>query len=247
MKLHILSDLHNEFDEYQPANVEADVVILAGDIDVKGRAIDWAKQQFPDTPVVYVMGNHEYYKSAWPKQLDEMRTQSAKSLVHVMDNDHIKIEGVNFLGCTLWTDFNLFGSAHVDGYQAGTSMNDYKKIRVSPRFRRLTPNDTVRLHRQSLAWLKDKAKEFAGEPVVIVTHHAPSAKSLPAHAIDDDLSTAYASNLEDFVATSQARLWVHGHIHSSVDYVVGHTRVMCNPRGYPDEDTGFNSNLIIEV
>ena len=73
-------------------------------------------------------------------------------------------------------------------------------------------------------------------PVVVVTHHAPSALSL-GHDLQfqDAVRAAYASNLEELVAGSGAALWVHGHIHRAADYSVGGTRVICNPRGYPDE------------
>jgi hypothetical protein len=155
---------------------------------------------------------------------------------------------VVFLGCTLWTDFELFGNPKVAGYHATQTMTDYKKIRVSPSYRKLRSIDTAGIHYRSRAWLADQLETHRGARVVVVTHHAPSKRSLPEHFGEDLLSAAYVSHLDGFVERSGARLWVHGHVHTSRDYVIGDTRVVCNPRGYPDEyNPDFAADFIAKV
>lgn len=72
MKLHILSDIHLEFQEFDPPDVGANVIILAGDIHVKNKGIRWALDKLPKVPILYVLGNHEYYGKAIPKHLDKI-------------------------------------------------------------------------------------------------------------------------------------------------------------------------------
>jgi Icc-related predicted phosphoesterase len=83
---------------------------------------------------------------------------------------------------------------------------------------------------------------------VIVTHHAPSMLSLPEHRRSEEISSAYASNLEPLILQYQPRLWIHGHIHHSNNYCIGETRVLANPRSYPDKpNPDFVSDLVIDV
>lgn len=127
-------------------------------------------------------------------------------------------------------------------------MTDYKKIRVSPTYRKLRSIDTAGIHHKSVNWLKDEVEKNQNEKLVIVTHHAPSKRSIPEHYKEDILNAAYASNLDEFVADSGANLWIHGHLHAQKDYVIGNTRVICNPRGYPDEPNDkFIPDYIIEI
>ena len=250
MKLQILSDLHIEFAQFEPLPTASDVVILAGDIHVGSKGIDWAKAKFPDQPVIYVLGNHEYYGKAFPKHIDDLKQFAEGTNIHILENDRLVINGVTFLGCTLWTDFKLFGEPKIAGYHATQTMTDYRKIRFSPQYRKLRSLDTAIIHAKSLRWLTeevDKLQDNKGK-VVIITHHAPSKHSVPKQYEDDILSAAYASHLDSFVADSCATVWVHGHLHTQQDYCIGTTRVICNPRGYPDErNENFIPNLVIEI
>ncbi|MEN8763395.1 MAG: metallophosphoesterase, partial [Thiogranum sp.] len=107
MKLYILNDLHIEFEGFEPPDTDADVVVLAGDIGVGGEGLRWAEDRFPDRPVVYVPGNHEFYRHDITL-IEELKAQ-APDHIHVLNDDLIDIEGVRFLGSILWTDFALFG------------------------------------------------------------------------------------------------------------------------------------------
>jgi Icc-related predicted phosphoesterase len=248
MRIRILSDLHLEFGSFTLPEVQADAVILAGDVHVGVKGIAWCREQFPDTPVIYVPGNHEYYGGAMPRLTGKLREAAAGSLISVLENNAVEIAGVTFLGATLWTDFRLLGDPLLASREAGQVMNDYRRIRVNPSYRRLKPEDTIIWHRSSRRWLGDRLAEPLPRPVVVVTHHAPSALSLKNQEPPDLVDAAFASRLDDLVASSGTALWVHGHIHRAVDYCIGGTRVICNPRGYPDEPVPkFDPALVVEI
>lgn len=248
MKLSILSDLHIEFEPFEPPGSQADVIILAGDIHVGKRGLEWARIKFPEKPVIYVLGNHEYYGQALPKHLEKLREQAAGTNIHVLENESLVIGGIVFIGCTLWTDFGLFGNPWLGSLEASDKMNDFRKIRVSPTYRRLHPQDTVALHKKSILWLAKESEKHSEKKKVIVTHHAPSRRSVPGYLENDSLTPSFASNLDESVKTSGAVLWAHGHIHSSSNYAIGPTRVVCNPKGYPDQiNSDFSANYLVEI
>lgn len=248
MKLYILSDVHVEFELFDPPMVDADIVILAGDVHVKNKGLVWAMEKFKEIPVVYVLGNHEYYGKALPKHLEKLKEQAAGTNINILENDSFEFEGVTFLCCTLWTDFRLFGDPRIAGNEATQIMTDYKKIRVSPSYRKLRSIDTAGIHFKSIGWLKEQIDLNPKRKLVIVTHHAPSRRSIPDAYKEDILSAAYASDLDEIVANSGALLWIHGHLHVQQDYSIGNTRVICNPRGYPDEPNDkFIPDLVINI
>ena len=248
MRLHILSDLHLEFVPFTPPAVEADAVILAGDVGTGRNGLKWILQTFLDRPVIYVLGNHEFYGQKLQKLIQELQGLARGTNVHLLENESCHIGDVIFLGATLWTDFALNGNQVVSEVVAQTGMNDYRRIRTLPRYSRLRPSDTRRLHMQSRHWLEDQVLSLKGRRVVIVTHHAPSRESIPPAFHGDACNPAFASDLSCFIAESEARLWVHGHIHCCCDYTVGKTRVIANPRGYPTEPhTGFDPGLVVEI
>jgi Icc-related predicted phosphoesterase len=252
MKFNIMSDVHNEFSVLPIPQTEADVVILAGDIHLGNRAIDWA-QQF-EKPIIYVMGNHEYYKGHFETVNQRIKEAAVGTNINVLDNDEVVIQGVRFIGGTLWTDFNLFGESRAEfaKLDANQSMSDYRIIRVGPNYRRLHPRDTIYLHEKTVSFLKAALdKPFSGKTVV-VTHHAPSKRSVHPRYEFDSLTPAYASDLEAFMS-EKIVLWVHGHMHNSNDYVLNGTRIVSNPRGYQysddklPENRDFKPDLIVEI
>lgn len=249
MKIQVYSDLHLEFEDFDPPELDVDVVVLAGDIHLGKKGLQWAQDNFRDVPVIYVLGNHEYYKKAYPKLVNDLKAEAANSNIHVLENDIVAINGVNFLGCTLWTDYELVGDARISGYQCEQVMTDFKKIRLSPKFAKLKAKDLYLIHKHSLHWLNSELHARSGQMNVVVTHHAPSAKSLESGYEDDIVNAAYASNLDDFVSSSGAELWIHGHIHENKDYMIGNTRVVCNPRGYipVEPNDSFEPACIIKV
>lgn len=246
LKLQIYSDLHLEFAPFAPQKNDADVIVLAGDIHIRDRGVAWAKQTFPDRPVIYVLGNHEYYHEAYPKHLDDVRAAAEGSNVHILENDSVTIDGVTFLGATLWTDFRLNGDPVIAGTIAAESMSDYKVIRLSDeKYRKLRPEDSAAIHQRSRLWLTAECDRLrsAGSKFVIVTHHSPSPKSIQPQFVGHGCNPAYASDLDSFVDESGAAAWIHGHIHGSGFYSIGRTTVVRNARGYPGEDAGFDDGF----
>ncbi len=247
MKLHVLNDLHIEFKDFESPATDADVVILAGDIGVGMGGLHWAEKRFPDRPVIYVPGNHEFYRH--DITLIEELKERAPGHIHVLNDDQLIIDGVRFLGSTLWTDFALFGEA--DKFfamqTAWQGMTDFSII--SNGGRPFTPEDAIRLHTASRDWLAAMLAEPFDGQTVVVTHHAPSSQSVHPRYAHDLLTPAFASNLEDLMEGDRVSLWVHGHMHESFDYKVHGTRVVCNPRGYAPEalNPDFRPDWIIGI
>ena len=248
MKIQLLSDLHLEFEHYEYPVTDADVVVLAGDIHTKGRAVDWIQDQFRDKPVIYVLGNHEYYKKIYPKLASDLVKQTEGTNIHVLENRTIEIDGVNFLGCTLWTDFALFGDARLAGFECQQVMNDYKKIRRLPNFAKMRSIDFAIIHQESKRWLESTLQDLDGQKNVVITHHAPSIQSVDPVHHNDITTAAYASDLEELIRDHEPLLWLHGHIHTSSDYMIDNCRVICNPKGYPGEiNSEYEPSKLIEI
>jgi Icc-related predicted phosphoesterase len=248
MKIQILSDIHLEFGLREFHFTDADLLILAGDIHIGRRGFDWISKKARDIPVIYVLGNHEYYKNAYPKLLHTIKKASQGTNIHVLENESLFINGITFHGSTLWTDFNISGNQALAEYECEQRMNDYRLIRRTPSYSRLRPIDTHMIHNQSLKILNESLSGSTTEINIVVTHHAPSIKSIAEEHQKDPLSAAFASNLEDFIIRTHPAMWIHGHVHKVFDYFIGQTRIICNPIGYADEPViGAKENLIIEI
>jgi predicted phosphodiesterase len=247
MRIRVLSDLHNEFGARPLPRVRADLIVLAGDIDVGAKGLRWAEEAFQGTPVLYVAGNHEYYGHSIPKLTHDLGSLGAGPAVTFLEKAAATIDGVRFLGCTLWSDFTIGGDRALSMAACRESVSDFSRIRVSPSFRRLRPSDQASWHRASLFWLEE---EIVKDPsrTIVVTHHAPSLRSLNSRHRNSLISGAFASDLDTLVAASGVPLWIHGHTHYCVDYTIGRTRVINNGRGYPHEYVpGFDPALVVEV
>ncbi|MEJ8814270.1 metallophosphoesterase [Variovorax ureilyticus] len=276
MKLLVLSDIHAEFEAFEvPKGLDYDVAILAGDIVAPGRvAAPWMRGSagFGNKPIVQIAGNHEYYESVLEREEAEMRRQAKEQGVYFLNCDELTLEGVRFLGCTLWTDFRLriddpgFAGQPVrllsDRYRSMTECSrylaDYSAIRVedpttsnSRGSRRLVPIDTLQIHRRHRSWLRRKLAEPFKGSTVVVTHHAPHRKSLAPRYAEDWSSGGFVNEmLPEFFEVPV--LWVHGHAHDSFDYQIGNCRVVSNPRGYMNwhgefENARFNPGLVVEI
>lgn len=251
MKLLIYSDLHLEFSDFDVPKTGFDVVILAGDIHVGEHGVRWAKNTFVDIPVIYICGNHEYYHGEINEVQDAIRAEVAGTNIHYLENETISINDTRFICATLWTDFGILGNQPVHMMQAGYWMNDYNWIALGDNV--LVPQDTERFHQASRKYLEDQLRAPDGKTKksVVVTHHAPSAQSLKNERVGVDVSPAYASSLDELMLDYAPDLWIHGHTHESVDYRIGTTRVISNPRGYSrttngDGNQNFQPVCIIE-
>ncbi|MFA9388746.1 MAG: metallophosphoesterase [Prolixibacteraceae bacterium] len=248
MKAKIISDIHLEFGERSFNFNNCDLAILAGDIHVGQKGLEWISRNIKKIPVLYVLGNHEYYKNSTPKLLNKMKDSAKGSNVHILENESIVIDGITFHGATLWTDFELFENMEVASYECEQKMNDYQLIRRDPSYSKLRAIDTLKIHRESIYWLRKSLMESKAEKNVVITHMAPSFGSIAPKYQSDLLSAAFASNLDAFILETKPQLWIHGHVHEAFDYTIGTTRIICNPAGYPfEENIGFWEDLIIEI
>ncbi len=277
MKIQIVSDLHLEFGDIEIKNAGADVLVLSGDICVAddlynhpygttdgiiklGKRQEAAKRyreffqrvsnEFDE--VVYVAGNHEHYHGKWQKThtvlADEMDSYGN---IHYLNRSLVIIKGVTFLGATLWTDMNKGDPLTLHAIR--DMMNDFSCIRDDTRgFTALKPDTAAKAHKDALGYFKavindsDKDSKF-----VVVTHHAPSFMSVPEQYKHETLMNGgYASDLSEFILDhDQIKLWTHGHMHDPSDYLIGETRIVCNPRGYEGygEAINFNSQKVVEI
>jgi len=253
MKLHILSDLHLGFDALEPPRVAADVTILAGDIARPHQAIAWASSLA--RPVLYVPGNHEFYGGEMAGTVAELKRLSQGTLIQVLDCDEVVLDGVRFLGATLWTDFLLWEDEEQRAWaiaQAHLFIRDFSRIWLDEaRETRFSPADAAALCARHQAWLQAQlAEPFAG-PTVVVTHHAPSPQSIHPRFAGSPLNLCFVSNLESLLGSERVVLWIHGHTHDRFDYHVNGTRVVCNPRGYArqgiNENPAFDPHFTIDL
>lgn len=250
MKLGLMSDVHLEFGDLPVVNdAGAEVLLLAGDICV-ARGFErksWDSEKYHEffkqcsekfRDVIYIMGNHEHYNGDYCTTYQILKTELEKyPNIHFLEKEFKIINGVMFIGATLWTDFNNQHSLSM--HVSEQRMNDYRIIKNSLKDRRLSALDTLYDHQQTLEKITDfyNAHDL---PVVMVGHHAPSHKSVkPRYEKDYEVNGAYRSNLEQFIIDKpRIKLWVHGHTHSEFDYMVGTTRVVANPRGYVGHERG---------
>lgn len=258
---------------------DADVLVLSGDIlvaddlrnqpanlswgDVQDSGFGRAKRsiryrdflsrvsfQFPH--VIYVMGNHEHYHGKFDNSADIIRQTLGYlniSNVYLLDNDTKDIDGVRFIGGTMWTDCNK--GDPMTQYHLEQCMNDFRVIRIANEgFRKFLPARTITEHIKTKQYLETVIYDTPEDmPVIVCTHHAPSAMSIhEMYKHDHLMNGGYYSDLSEFILDRpKVKLWTHGHMHQCFDYKVGDCRVVCNPRGYNDENRSFNSNFIVEV
>ena len=247
MRIHVLSDLHIEFGDFEYPEVKADAVILAGDTHTKLNGLKWAKIAIPDIPVLYLLGNHEYYGAKFPRLVEKLKDEAVGSNVSVLEESIFEMKGFRFFGATLWTDMALHGDPQIGSVEA-LKMNDYQRVRYSPTYRKLRPAETRSRHRSTLEALNRFVVSGDASRSIVLTHHAPSARSLPERRRTELISCAYASHLDDQIEALSPLIWVHGHIHHSRDYFIGRTRVIANPRAYIDEpNPNFNPRLVIDL
>lgn len=268
MRALVLSDLHLEFHDFdlmhngRAIDEGADVIILAGDIAPGDDGINWARAAFPSKPVIYVVGNHEFYRHTYQRHLEHLRQLARTKGVHLLEQNRIEIDGITFLGAALWTDFKLFGEEEHEASMVAAQfgLNDFRLIRTEtatddqrapqlprhpahqhPGPREFMPRDAARIHAQTVTWLRDELATVDPAKTIVVTHHAPHRMSVHPKYENNELTPAFASNLEHLMGKS--RYWVHGHMHDGQRYVFNGTEVVLNPRGYPMIRGGFENAL----
>ena len=204
--------------------------------------------------MLYVAGNHEHYHGDLQGTLDELRQLGAGSSMRVLECEAWVFRGVRFLGATLWSDFRIFDD-DAERARAMTDavalIRDFQRIRVDrERTEPFTPQHSQALFDRTAAWLEAELQRPFDGPTVVVTHHAPSPRSIHARFEGSPLNGCFVSDLERLMGP-RVSLWIHGHTHDSFDYTVRGTRVVCNPRGYvlqgAVENAAFDPALVVEV
>lgn len=270
MNIQIFSDLHCDVSAVKPITIGhgVDVVAVAGDVSQGARNSFVALRQIvPERiPIVFVMGNHEFYHRFLEEELDAAKAIASDHNVHLLQDRVVRIGPVRFAGATTWTDYRLFGANNAAAAMiaARTGLNDHRLIgwKKEP-WQRFRPQEALRLHAHSRGFLAETLAEPG--PLVVLTHHAPHINSVADRYRSDILSAAFASDLSDLLLLpdrwaktpydhepSEAErpsdvIWVHGHCHSSSDYLAGAVRVLANPHGYGSENAAFDPTLVVEV
>ena len=252
MKLHVVSDLHLSMAGFDLPETAADVIVLAGDIARPPEACAWAKSL--GKPVIYVAGNHECYGGSIDGTIAALREHSANMAIHLLEADELIVDGVRFLGTTLWSDFSIVDEAErAQAEELAVAMiRDFSRIRAdSSAERSFSPTDSTELFHRSAAWLQRKLDEPFDGPSVVITHHAPSRRSIHPRFAGSPLNACFASDAERLMGGDRVALWIHGHTHDSFDYSVEGTRVLCNPRGYAkdgvNENAAFDPGLVVQI
>ena len=266
MKVKVVSDLHLEMCEDGngvPDLGDGNVLILGGDIlcarhfktngklhKVYDNFLKKCADNFDYT--LYIAGNHEAYGYNYEGSWNVLKEQMPVG-VHLLENDYVVIGDWVFIGSTFWTDFR--NENPLEMMEAAQCMNDYKTIRITPKYRKMNPDDTLGFHKESKKYLTEKLEQFKNKNIWVLTHHAPSYQSVhEVYKSSGIANGAYVSDLDDFILNHpQIKYWSHGHTHTSFNYNIGDCRVICNPRGYYNGynnaglNLDFDSNFEVEL
>ena len=258
MRISLQSDTHHNFEdtcEWPYPLPDHDVLVLAGDIseyiDSPANLTEVLAhfRARTDKPILYLPGNHEFYRQDYRRALDQIQRDTEQLGIELLNCRSVQYGDVAFHGCTLWSDFTLFGAGQADmfGLYAEHSITDFRLIRFEGRkFRRA---DCANLHRQERAWLDGSLKSSQAPYNVVITHFAPIARCIDERFQGDRLNPYFVAGCEDLVDRHGPDLWLYGHTHQANDFVLGNTRFINNARGYPRESSriGFEPGKIIKV
>jgi predicted phosphodiesterase len=255
MRIRVFSDLHLEFSDHKfdhiwtPSEEDKDtVLLLAGDIDVgrsSGEFMEELCRHFKY--VLRICGNHEFYNHEFDTVLQFWRDFEVMGPhnFHFLNSDKRVIDGVRFLGGTMWTGFNKADPVTMVHAQQG--MNDYHTIKRGGKF--LSPYYILEQHKEFMNFLNKELETPFDGPTVVMTHHSPGnhlkRRGCPAFGTDH----CYFADLEELIGNTDIKLWVHGHTHEQWDYMINETRVVCNPYGYHNYRTNpdFDKVIMLEV
>jgi predicted phosphohydrolase len=214
-------------------------------------------------PVVMTLGNRDYYGSSIDQALDCVRRETAGSNVHVLENDEFRKDDLRILGATLWTEYSIRAHAlgrlpinerrEVAMEACQRLMVDFRTVRASEKRGGgglVTPDELYSRHKESRRYIENKLNEPFQGSTMVLTHHAPSPRSLDSRLRGQMSNAAFASDLSAVIKKGGPTFWVHGHVHRFCDYVEARTRVICNPLGYQRERggwTGFRPGFVIET
>ncbi|MHB1641441.1 MAG: metallophosphoesterase [Acidithiobacillus sp.] len=237
MRIAYASDLHLEFDSSitMTGLSGVDVLVLAGDVDTMPECYTGLLRTLRLAyagPVIFVLGNHEYYNGVFPCDRQKYREAIAHDCqAFLLENATMEIDGVRFVGATLWTDFA--SGKQMRNCQRG--MSDFAVI-YDGHSGSITPETILKVHQDTINWLDEQFTHHPHDgPTVVVSHHAPSFRSQHPRFAGSLITGGFCSNQERRIQRWKPDVWIHGHVHDPMDYRIGKTRVLCNPWGYPNE------------
>lgn len=258
MKFRLASDIHTEFLDLEDMTRLASealppldddkktTLLLAGDIGAAGKMeniVEFITHLAPRfKQILYTPGNHEYYHGNLAITHKEIEALLAHHENVLFSRASSQLMGGQIVHMhTLWTDYDKENPLSM--VEAHVRMNDYRFIGCNDHI--ANPADMLIRHQYHLEQLKEDMT--AGD--IVMTHHSPSLKSIPPEYLADRVNGAYHSDLEWLMLEKKPAVWVHGHTHTACDYMVGSTRVICNPRGYGNQfkKNGYNATLTFEV
>ncbi len=247
MKIAYASDLHMEFG--YPFSVEgsedADIMILAGDVETD--AMHWSKflqrvsLSFDHKPIIVVLGNHEYYQGVYPDDLQKYKKSldiAGLSNVHLLERESIIIDGIRFVGATLWTDFAK-GKQKLACEKGMAFSYEIKESNG----KNLSATRIEIDHQNTVAWLEDEFAHHCKEPTIVVTHHAPSFRSNHPFFAGSPIVGGFCSDMDHLIEKWKPVVWIHGHVHDPMQYQIGKTWILCNPWGHPKEGNEKKFNV----
>jgi predicted phosphodiesterase len=251
MKLRILSDLHiDDNRDYKIVPNEEDILILAGDIsdnpeDTFSLISKYMKDSNYSKKVIFVMGNHDFFNDTIIERIKYWKhfgKQLGKNF-HFLNQTSVIIDNIEFYGTTLWSNINVNNNIN----NRFSQYKDFNCIYNYDIFTPITPNDYKKMHleqKNNLILYLNKPSKYQR---VIITHHLPSYKSISKKYKNNVFNDMFAGNLDYVIENNAIALWIHGHTHSSVDYTIENTRILCNPKGKDDENPEFKDNFIVEI
>lgn len=247
MKIQIISDLHLEHGApftFVKAK-EADVLVLAGDIDSFDRALSFVKECATILPTIMILGNHEPMGYSIEETVEFWESVNIDNF-YFLNNKTVEIDGVHFIGSTLWSDLN---ADPVNSFSITKIVADFKMIKDKNHIQNVTLNDLQKEHDIAKSFILNELRK-GYEKTVVVTHHLPTYQSISPKYANSIVNAAFVTNMDNILSSYayDIKLWIHGHTHECFDYMITpNTRIVCNPRGYPNEKNGFDPLKVVEV
>ncbi|MCK4840690.1 MAG: metallophosphoesterase [Methylococcales bacterium] len=242
MRINYFSDIHLEFGFQVMPDNDAELIIAAGDIGIFTQGVKWLKTL--GKPVIYVAGNHEFYKNEYHETLKALRDECAGSNIYFLEKNTFIYKNIRFLGCSLWT--NLFIEGNEKAKILGESLNDFRKITYNKK--PFDQDGFSELNFTSKMWLENELKKPYQGKTIVVSHHAPTEWSW-----NDPLNKlkklAYCNDLKYLFHEYEIDAWFHGHVHGTADYRVAGSKILNNARGYVGRKLvdSFDVNMTVDV
>lgn len=249
MLIREFSDLHLEFKpffiESMPEDEET-VLILAGDVHNGRNVVPFVREMSENfARVIFVAGNHEFYFGDINRTVGSIK-EALEGIENasVLDNEVLELDGVRFIGSTLWTDMD--GSNPVSMVDIERSLNDFDLITAGPG--KLRAPHVISLFREATDFIERELDKDHDGKTVVVTHHAPSFKCVHELYRNSRINGAFCSDLDRFLHYFDIDYWFYGHTHQTVHIDMEGTKVRNNPRGYGDaENLHFNPTYRVEI